>query len=368
MGVSWPTHEWSVHRCDVDDSLACRARNGRTASATTWGRPSRGARPPGTTRSSAACIRLAARSPIDGAPNGSRSLHTNGTGRRIRSRCRSVNVVSGRLPRRRRSECRLGRKIVSKPSSRSAARRSAVFRRQWVFTDHGRQPLHRHQTTDTRPPTPDHRRQTTDARPPTPDHRRQTTDARPPTPDHRHQTTDTRPSTPDHRHQTTDTRPRPRTVARRPVADFSKQHTSPSPSREPPEARRCGRPCRGVAGPPRAVYLHFGDRAGLLVALVQHMDQTLDPARSLVHVHEGRSRTRPDCSQPAGRSKPQRICSMPSPCRHPAVTLPAPCRRELTSELGWSDERYVAQMTELLARALLAPAAGTQVGRSDTGH
>ncbi len=291
--------------------------------------------------------------------------------RLIRSRCRSVNVVSGRLPRRRRSECRLGRKIVSKPSSRSAARRSAVFRRQWVFTDHGRQPLHRHQTTDTRPPTPDHRRQTTDARPPTtrpptPDHRRQTTDARPPTPDHRHQTTDTRPPTPDHRHQTTaayggsETRRRLLEAAHLAVTEQGAARSSPmwppvpgcrrSATGGVPAFRRSGRVARGaraahgpnarsgtIAGPRARGPLP--DAAGLLAA-----GWSIETATDLF---------------PA--------VTLPSPCRHPAGTLPAPWR-ELTSELGWSDERYVAQMTELLARALLAPAAGTQVGRSDTGH
>lgn len=39
----------------------------------------------------------------------------------------------------------------------------------------------------------------------------------------------------------------------------------------------------------QAIYLHFGDRAGLLVALVQHMDGVLDLRPSLEHVYAGES-------------------------------------------------------------------------------
>lgn len=35
----------------------------------------------------------------------------------------------------------------------------------------------------------------------------------------------------------------------------------------------------------QALYLHFGDRSGLLLALVRHMDETLDLGTSLAHVH-----------------------------------------------------------------------------------
>lgn len=35
----------------------------------------------------------------------------------------------------------------------------------------------------------------------------------------------------------------------------------------------------------QAIYLHFGDRSSLLVAVVQHMDETLDLSRSLAEVH-----------------------------------------------------------------------------------
>ncbi|MCB0952277.1 MAG: helix-turn-helix transcriptional regulator, partial [Microthrixaceae bacterium] len=35
----------------------------------------------------------------------------------------------------------------------------------------------------------------------------------------------------------------------------------------------------------QALYLHFGDRAGLLVALVNHMDESLDLGESLVEVY-----------------------------------------------------------------------------------
>lgn len=34
----------------------------------------------------------------------------------------------------------------------------------------------------------------------------------------------------------------------------------------------------------QALYLHFGDRTGLLLALIRHMDETLDLAKSLDHV------------------------------------------------------------------------------------
>ena len=35
----------------------------------------------------------------------------------------------------------------------------------------------------------------------------------------------------------------------------------------------------------QALYLHFGDRSGLLLALVRHMDETLDLADALAAVH-----------------------------------------------------------------------------------
>jgi AcrR family transcriptional regulator len=35
----------------------------------------------------------------------------------------------------------------------------------------------------------------------------------------------------------------------------------------------------------QALYLHFGDRTGLLLALIRHMDETLDLGKSLTHVH-----------------------------------------------------------------------------------
>jgi AcrR family transcriptional regulator len=39
----------------------------------------------------------------------------------------------------------------------------------------------------------------------------------------------------------------------------------------------------------QALYLHFGDRTGLLLALVEHMDQELALGASLAHVHEAAS-------------------------------------------------------------------------------
>jgi AcrR family transcriptional regulator len=153
----------------------------------------------------------------------------------------------------------------------------------------------------------------------------------------------------------------------------------------------------------QAVYLHFGDRVGLLVALVQHMDETLDLGESLVGVHaapDGTSlleavmrlnttfwaqvlpvaqvleaaqhdddalgtawRDRMRFRQSTFRAMIEALAE-----RHElaeewtvddaAATLYAVAHfdtwRELVIELGWSHDRYVESMTRLLGRALLA--------------
>ncbi len=152
----------------------------------------------------------------------------------------------------------------------------------------------------------------------------------------------------------------------------------------------------------QAVYLHFGDRSGLLVALVQHMDDTLDLAESLAAVN-----TAPDgpaLLEAAMRlntefwSQVLPIAQVLEAARHDddalgtawrdrmgfrqavframvdtlatrgeldedwsvddaAATLYAVAHfdtwRELRLELGWSNDHYVGTMTRFLRRALL---------------
>lgn len=152
----------------------------------------------------------------------------------------------------------------------------------------------------------------------------------------------------------------------------------------------------------QAVYLHFGDRAGLLVALVQHMDETLDLGQSLAEVH----------AAPDGASLLEAamrlnttfwaqvfpVAQVLEAAQHEDEALAAAWRdrmrfrhatframietlaergeldegwsvedatatlyavahfdtwRELVIELGWNDDRYVESMTRLLGRALL---------------
>jgi AcrR family transcriptional regulator len=152
----------------------------------------------------------------------------------------------------------------------------------------------------------------------------------------------------------------------------------------------------------QALYLHFGDRAGLLVALVNHMDESLDLADSLDQVRAApdgatlleaamRLNTRfwaqvlpvagvLEASQhddPAlGAAWRDRMRFRQATFRRmietlaeqgelaadwtiddAAATLYAIAHfdtwRELVTELGWSDDRYVESMTRLLRRALL---------------
>ena len=152
----------------------------------------------------------------------------------------------------------------------------------------------------------------------------------------------------------------------------------------------------------QAVYLHFGDRAGLLVALVNHMDESLDLGESLAQVHAA-----PDGAallEAAMRlntsfwAQVLPVAQVLEASQHDDDALGAAWRdrmqfrhatfrgmiealadrgelaedwtiddaaallyavahfdtwRELVAELGWSHERYVDSMTRLLRRALL---------------
>lgn len=152
----------------------------------------------------------------------------------------------------------------------------------------------------------------------------------------------------------------------------------------------------------QAVYLHFGDRTGLLVALVQHMDDQLQLEDSLravfasessselieqtMNLHSNFSaaidsvalvlegaqyedealgtawRDRMNFRHEVHRQLIERIAAVgdladgwtieTAADLFYAVTLPGPWR-ELTRELGWSQDQYIAGMTHLLQRALL---------------
>ncbi|MEN8041959.1 MAG: TetR/AcrR family transcriptional regulator [Actinomycetota bacterium] len=153
----------------------------------------------------------------------------------------------------------------------------------------------------------------------------------------------------------------------------------------------------------QTIYLHFGDRTHLLVALVRHMDESLDLGESLAHVRAAdnsseaiartmelhssfsaaidsvalvlesaqyedealstawRDRMRfrlgvhrdlvqrmADCGDLADTWTVDAAADL-----FYAVTLPGPWR-ELTRELGWSDEQYIEGMSGFLQRALLS--------------
>lgn len=154
----------------------------------------------------------------------------------------------------------------------------------------------------------------------------------------------------------------------------------------------------------QALYLHFGDRSGLLVALVGHMDDSLDLGGSLASVHAA-----PDGSsllEAAMRlnttfwAQVLPVARVLEAEQHTDAALGAAWRdrmrfrqstfrsmiealvqrgeladgwsvddaaailygvahfdtwRELVDEIGWSDDRYVETMTRLLTRALLGP-------------
>jgi AcrR family transcriptional regulator len=152
----------------------------------------------------------------------------------------------------------------------------------------------------------------------------------------------------------------------------------------------------------QAVYLHFGDRTGLLVALVQHVDERLDLEASLAGVHaavDGAAllqsamelnttfwrqvlpiaqvleaaqhdddalgaawRDRMRFRQSTFRAMVEALADRGElagdwTLDDAAATLYALAHfdtwRELVVELGWSDARYVESMTRLLRGALL---------------
>lgn len=152
----------------------------------------------------------------------------------------------------------------------------------------------------------------------------------------------------------------------------------------------------------QALYLHFGDRAGLLVALVNHMDESLDLGESLAQVqaapdgatlleaamrlnttfwaqvlpvaqvleasqHDDPAlgaawRDRMQFRQATFRGMIEALADRGELAEvwtidDAAATLYAIAHfdtwRELVTELGWSDDRYVESMTRLLQRALL---------------
>jgi AcrR family transcriptional regulator len=157
----------------------------------------------------------------------------------------------------------------------------------------------------------------------------------------------------------------------------------------------------------QAVYLHFGDRTQLLLALVQHMDETLDLGPALQHVRAADSaagviermmrlhssfstaidpvaqvleaeqytddalgaawRDRMRFRRQAHVAIVERLAELGGLAPEwdvdvaadllYALTLPA-VWREMTRELGWTSEEYVENVGRFAARALLAPAPG----------
>ncbi|MEE8600671.1 TetR/AcrR family transcriptional regulator [Euzebya tangerina] len=153
----------------------------------------------------------------------------------------------------------------------------------------------------------------------------------------------------------------------------------------------------------QALYLHFGDRAGLLVAVVNHMDESLDLAESLARVqgapdgaalieaavrlnttfwaqvhpvaqvleagrHDDEAlgsawRDRMRFRQAAFREMVGALADRGELSEEwtvddAAATLYAVAHydtwRELIIELGWTDDRYVESMARLLRRSLLS--------------
>jgi len=153
----------------------------------------------------------------------------------------------------------------------------------------------------------------------------------------------------------------------------------------------------------QTVYLHFGDRAGLLLALVEYMPETLGFQELLAHVFDAPTgaemmqravevhstysakidsvaqvleaaqyrdtalgaawRDRMDRSRVAHRAIIQRIADEgqladgwtvdAAADLFYTVTMQGPWR-ELTRELGWTPEQYAENMLRLLRRSLLA--------------
>lgn len=152
----------------------------------------------------------------------------------------------------------------------------------------------------------------------------------------------------------------------------------------------------------QAIYLHFGDRSSLLVALLEHMDDALDLGDALAAVHaapDGRSlleaamtlnttfwaqvlpvaqvleaaqhddealgaawRDRMRFRQATFRAMIEELAARGEldddwTVDDAAATLYAVAHfdtwRELVIEVGWSDDQYVDAMTRLLRRAFL---------------
>lgn len=155
----------------------------------------------------------------------------------------------------------------------------------------------------------------------------------------------------------------------------------------------------------QAVYLHFGDRNGLLLALVQHMDESLalgdllaevfaaptgadlftramrvntefwTAVRPVAQVLEAAQyddealgaawRDRMQQRQEVFTMMMQRVTELGELAGHLSVEDAAALLyavahfdtwRELVTHLGWSDDRYVDHMSQLLARSLLSRA------------
>lgn len=154
----------------------------------------------------------------------------------------------------------------------------------------------------------------------------------------------------------------------------------------------------------QALYLHFGDREGLVLALVRHMDESLELDELLARVYSATSgaqlleramrlntefwgkvapvaellsASRGDALAAAWRDRMtyrrktfHRMAKQladadelapPWDARGAAEVLYGVSHfdswRELTAELGWSDDQYVERMSTLLGRALLSPSA-----------
>ena len=153
----------------------------------------------------------------------------------------------------------------------------------------------------------------------------------------------------------------------------------------------------------QAVYLHFGDRAGLLIAVVQYIDETLGLTALAAHIFDAPTggealqrmvevrsdyaskidpvaqvfdvaryqdeaiaaawRDRMEFRRVVNRTIIQRIAdegqlaegwtvdTAADVCY--SVTMPG-LWRELTRELGWTPEQYAENITRLLRRSLLA--------------
>jgi AcrR family transcriptional regulator len=158
----------------------------------------------------------------------------------------------------------------------------------------------------------------------------------------------------------------------------------------------------------QAIYLHFADRTGLLVALVNYIDETLELGESLARVQAATSGT--DLLERAMRlntefwAKVEPVARVLEAAQYDDVALGAAWQdrmelrqltfgrmierlaemgeladewqvesatavlyaiahfdtwRELTRRLGWTDDQYVATMSQVLRRSLLARSSGS---------